>query len=272
MHRHRLTCFLSTICVVMIVSAAVAQTNGQTAQQEIQLGKQLLNQGKYDEAIQHFDNANSLVENNPIIQLALADALAQKYVPGLDNADNERVADQALSYYERVLEGNSRIASESAEKGMAFLNAEMNKFDESKDFYAKAKKLNPQDPESYYLTAVVDWTQSNQFRQQERTKLKLKPEDSLAAKDHDVCLVVKDKNGPNLEDALDNLNKALEIRPDYVDAMTYMSLVYRERADVHCDEPARRKTDLQAADEWDKKVALAKKKASQSQEQSASQH
>src|SRR5580700_7967710 len=140
MHRHRLTCFLSTICAVIIVSAAVAQTNGQTAQQEIQLGKQLLNQGKYDEAIQHFDNANSLVENNPIIQLALADALAQKYVPGLDNADNERVADQALSYYERVLEGNSRIASESAEKGMAFLNAEMNKFDESKDFYAKAKK------------------------------------------------------------------------------------------------------------------------------------
>jgi tetratricopeptide (TPR) repeat protein len=261
--------FLSTICAVMLVSVAVAQSNAQNAQQEIQLGKKALDQGKFDEAIQHFDNANNMVANNPFIQLDLADALAQKYVPGVDNADNERVADQAISYYERVLEGNSRTASTSAEKGIAFLNAQMNKFDESKDFYAKAKKLNPQDPEPYYLTAVIDWTVSNRFRLQERTKLKLKPEDSLAAKDHDTCLVVKDKNASNLTDALDNLKQALEINPDYVDAMTYMSLVYRERADVDCDDPATRKTDLQAADEWEKKALLAKKKAAQSQAQSA---
>jgi tetratricopeptide (TPR) repeat protein len=261
----------------MLVSVAVAQGNGQNAgnaqnaQQEIQLGKQALTQGKYDEAIQHFDNANNLVANNPFIQLDLANALAQKYVPGVDNADNQRVADQAISYYERVLEGSSRTASESAQKGIAFLNAQMNKFDESKDYYSKAKKLNPQDPEPYYLTAVIDWTLSNQFRQQERTRLKLKPEDSLAAKDHETCLVVKGKNASNLADALDNLNKALEIDPDYVDAMTYMSLVYRERADVECDEPATRKADLLAADGWDKKALLAKqKKAHQSQAKSAS--
>jgi tetratricopeptide (TPR) repeat protein len=267
MHRRRLFSFLSAICAVMLVSVAVAQTN---AQQEIQLGKQALTQGKYDEAIQHFDNANNLVPNNPFVQLDLADAFAQKYVPGVDSADNERVADQAITYYERVIEGGtSRTASESAEKGIAFLNAQMKKFDESKDYYSKAKKLNQQDPEPFYLTAVIDWTLSNQFRQQERTKLKLKPEDSLAAKDHDVCLVVKDKNASNLAEALDNLNQALELNPEYVDAMTYMSLVYRERADVDCDEPANRKTDLLAADAWEKKALLAKKKAAQSQAQSA---
>jgi tetratricopeptide (TPR) repeat protein len=257
----------------MLVSVAVAQTNAQNAQQEVQLGKQALTQGKYDDAIKHFDNANNLLPDNPFVQLNLADALAQKYVPGVDNADNERLADQALSYYERVIEGGtSRTASVSAEKGIAFLNAQMNKFDESKDYYGKAKKLNPQDPEPFYLTAVIDWTLSNQFRQQERTKLKLKPEDSLAAKDHDVCLEVKGKNASNLAEALDNLNQALELQPDYIDAMTYMSLVYHERADVECDDPATRKTDLQAADGWDKKALLAKqKKTHQSQAQSASQ-
>ncbi|MGD0214260.1 MAG: hypothetical protein ABSB87_13600 [Terriglobales bacterium] len=270
--QRRLFCFLSTICAVMLVSVVVAQTNAQSAQQEVQLGKQSLTKGKYDEAIEHFDNANNLLPNNPFVQLELADAFAQKYVPGVDTADNERVADQALSYYERVLEGVSKTASASAEKGIAFLNAQMNKFDESKDYYGKAKKLNPQDPEPFYLTAVIDWTVSNQFRQQERTKLKLKPEDSLAAKDHDACLVVKGKNATNLADALDNLNNALELRPDYVDAMTYMSLVYQERADVECDDPAARKTDLLAADQWEKKALLAKqKKAHPSQQQSASQ-
>lgn len=258
MHLRCLFRFLSTICAVLLVSVAVAQTNGQNAQQEFRLGKQALSAGKYDEAIEHFENANNQVPDNPIMQLNLADALAQKYVPGVDSADNERVADKAISYYQRVLEGNSRTASESAEKGMAFLNARMNKFDESKDYYSKAKKLNPQDPEPFYLTAVIDWTLTSQFRQQERAKLKLKPEDSLAAKNHDVCIVVKDKNWSSLEDAIDNLNKALEIEPIHPDAMTYMNLVYLERADIQCDDPLTRKADLKAADDWAKKALLAK--------------
>ena len=33
------------------------------------------------------------------------------------------------------------------------------------------------------------------------------------------------------------LEKALELRPDYDDAMAYMNLMYRERADLQCDDP-----------------------------------
>jgi tetratricopeptide (TPR) repeat protein len=240
----------------MLVSVAAAQL---PAYKEIELGKEALAQGKYDDAIQHFETANGLVPTNAILQLDLATALAQKYVPGVDSADNIRVADQAISYYERAIDSDtSKIASDNAAKGLAFLYAQMNKFDESKDYYGRAKRLNPQDPEPFYLTAVIDWTLASQFRQQERTKLKLKPEDSLAAKSHDVCLVVKEKNSSNLAEALDNLNKALELQPIYPDAMTYMNLVYLEHADIECDDPTSRKADLKAADDWAKKALLAK--------------
>lgn len=257
MHRHRRLCFLSAICVVVLASVAVAQS---TAAQELQLGKQALSQGKFDEAIQHFENANSMVPMpNPFIQLDLATAFAQKYVPGVDKADNVRFADQAINYYQRVLDINTALTgSITAAKGIALLKAQMNQFDEAKDYYGKAKQLNPRDPEPYYLTAVIDWTLASQFRQQERAKLKLKPEDSLAAKNHDVCLVVKEKNASNLSEAIDNLNKALELQPIYPDAMTYMNLVYLERADIQCDDPASRKADLKAADDWAKKALLAK--------------
>ena len=61
---------------------------------------------------------------------------------------------------------------------------------------------------------------------------------------------------------VDNLNKALQLRPDYDDAMAYMNLMYREKADIECDDPGARSADLKTADEWvDKTMATKKAKA-----------
>ena len=44
--------------------------------------------------------------------------------------------------------------------------------------------------------------------------------------------------------------------------MAYMNLMYRERADIQCDDPGARSTDLKTADEWvDKTMAIKKQKA-----------
>jgi hypothetical protein len=58
------------------------------------------------------------------------------------------------------------------------------------------------------------------------------------------------------------LNKALKLREDYDDAMAYMNLMYRERADVQCDDAAARAADLKEADGWvDRTMATKKAKA-----------
>jgi hypothetical protein len=90
----------------------------------------------------------------------------------------------------------------------------------------------------------------------------MKPEDSLPTKDKKVCAMLKDKNAATVQDGIDNLNKALQLRPDYDDAMAYMNLMYRERADIQCDDADARTADLKAADEWlDKNMATRKAKA-----------
>jgi hypothetical protein len=74
--------------------------------------------------------------------------------------------------------------------------------------------------------------------------------------------MVKEKNTANVQEGIDNLNKALQLRPDYDDAMAYLNLMYRERADIDCDDPAARSADLKTADEWvDKTMATKKAKA-----------
>jgi len=77
-----------------------------------------------------------------------------------------------------------------------------------------------------------------------------------------VCEELQQKNAANIQESIDALNKALQLRPDYDDAMAYMNLMYREKADVECDDPATRAADLKSADEWvDKTMATKRAKA-----------
>jgi tetratricopeptide (TPR) repeat protein len=136
----------------------------------------------------------------------------------------------------------------------------MKKLDQAKQYHRKVIELDPNDPEAYYSIGVIDWTETYQPRMEERAKLGLKPEEPL--KDKKVCEMLRQKNLDVIQDGITNLGKALDLRPDYDDAMAYMNLMYRERADVQCDDPEARTADLKTADDWvDKTMATKKAKA-----------
>lgn len=213
---------------------------------------------KYEEAIDKFQNAVALDPSLLNARLYLATAYAQQYIPGADTPDNNKMAEQAIQQYKEVLARDPKNINSI--KGIAYIYLNMKKFDDAKDYYRKALQADPNDPEPYYSVGVIDWTETYQPRMEERAKLGLKPEEPL--KDKKVCQMLKDKNSANIQDGIDNLTKALAIRPDYDDAMAYMNLMYRERADVECEDPAARADDLKKADEWvDKTMATKKAKA-----------
>jgi hypothetical protein len=92
---------------------------------------------------------------------------------------------------------------------------------------------------------------------EERAKLGLKPEEAL--KDKKVCSDLKSKNWGVIEDGISSLSKAIDLRPDYDDAMAYLNLMYREKADLECDNSAQRAADLKTADEWVDKTMATKR-------------
>ena len=148
-------------------------------------------------------------------------------------------------------------------KGIASLYFNMKKFDQSREYYQKVAELDPNDPETYYSIAVIDWSQTYAPRMEARAKLGLKPTDE--PKDKKVCAdllkTIKDKKSPLVQDGIQKLQKSIEMRPDYDDAMAYLNLMYREEADLDCDNPDARK-DLKTADDWvDKNLATKKAKA-----------
>ncbi len=230
------------------------------ARDQLNKGVQAYKNAKYELAIDHFQEAVSLDPSLINARLYLATAYAQQYIPGADTPDNNRMAEQAIDQYQQVLQVDKKNINSI--KGIAYLYLQMKKFDLAKEYYKKASEADPNDPEPYYSVAVIDWTQTYQPRQEERAKLGMKPDDSLAAKDKKVCAMVREKNMANIQEGIDNINKALQLRPDYDDAMAYMNLMYRERADVQCDDKEARAADLKTADEWvDKTMATKKAKA-----------
>ena len=230
------------------------------ARDQLNKGVQAFKAAKYEEAINHFQDAVTLDPTLLNAKMYLATAYAQQYIPGADTPDNNKFAEKAIEQYQDVLQRDPKNIN--SVKGIAYLYLNMKKFDQAKEYYRKASELDPNDPEPYYSIAVIDWTQTYQPRMEERAKLGMKPEDSLPAKDKKVCAAVRDKNSANIQEGIDNLNKALALRPDYDDAMAYLNLMYRERADVQCDDPAARAADLKSADEWvDKTMATKKAKA-----------
>ena len=228
------------------------------ARDQLNKGVQAYKNARFEEAINHFQQAVTLDPSLINARLYLATAYAQQYIPGADTEDNNRMGQEAIDQYKNVLEKDPKNIN--SVKGIAYLYLQMKKFEDAKTFYRRATDLDPNDPEPYYSVAVIDWTQSYQPRMEERAKLGLKPEEPL--KDKKVCADLKEKNSGVIQDGIEDLNKALQLRPDYDDAMAYLNLLYREKGDLECDDPAARAADLKTADDWvDKTMATKKAKA-----------
>jgi len=228
------------------------------ARDQLNKGVQSYKNSHYEEAIEHFKNAVTLDPSLLNARLYLATAYAQQYIPGAETEDNKRMASSAIEEYKQVLARDPKNIN--AAKGIAYLFLQLRDFEQAKQYYLKASTFDPNDPENYYSIAVIDWTQAYKLRQEERLKLGMKPTDQL--RDKKVCAIVKSANQAPVEEGMKMLQKALQIRPDYDDAMAYLNLLYRERADYECDDPAAHAADIKAANDWvDKTLATKKAKA-----------
>jgi tetratricopeptide (TPR) repeat protein len=250
-----------TLVVALLSLFAAVGCSKLKARDQLNKGVQSYKNQKYEEAIEHFKSA---VADDPSLtnaKLYLATAYAQQYVPGADTPENIRNAEQAIDEFKKVLESDPKNINSI--KGIASLYFNMKRMDLAKQYYAKAAAVDPNDPEIYYSIGVIDWTQSYQQRMEERAKLGLKPTDDV--KDKKTCNELLSKisdNQANVDEGIKNLDKAMDLRHDYEDAMAYMNLLYREKADFDCANPEQRVADLKTADSWvDKTLATKKAKA-----------
>jgi tetratricopeptide (TPR) repeat protein len=271
MNRNYRLLVLAAVALALLSSVGC---NKLLARDQLNKGVEAYKASHYEQAITHFQKAVELDPSLINARMYLATAFVSQYIPGVDSPDNLSNATQAIQEYQKVIDANpARDQKVNSAKGIAYLYLNMKKWDDAKKYYRLASDTDPNDPEPYYSVGVIDWTACYQPRMEERAKLGLKPEEHLNPKDKDqkkVCAELKAKNGPAIQEGIDSLNKAIQLRPDYDDAMAYMNLMYREKADVECDDLAAREEDLKTADHWvDETLRVKKAKAEKAAQNAA---
>jgi tetratricopeptide (TPR) repeat protein len=190
-----------------------------------------------------------------------------------------QLAKEAKEEFQKVLEKNpndttalASLASLSYQQaqGMPDLEAKLKKLDDAKEWYLKLIAADPQNKEGFYSLAVIDWVKWYAAWTKARNELGLKPEEPGPLKDKKVKADLQAQYSAVIDDGMKNLQKALDIDPNYDDAMAYMNLLVREKADLD-DTPEQYKTDTDTADKWVQKALDTKKmKAKKAAEAAAS--
>jgi Tfp pilus assembly protein PilF len=241
-------------------------------------GVQAYKGAKYSEAVDDFKTAVQLDPENTMPRLYLATAYMSQYIPGAVSPENVQLAKQAKDEFMKVLEKNpsdttalASLASLSYQQAQSMpdLDQKFKSLDESKEWDLKLIAADPKNKEGFYSLAVIDWIKWYNAWMRARADLGLKAEDPGPLKDKKVKADLQEKYSAVIDDGVKNLQKALDIDPNYDDAMAYMNLLIREKADLD-DSTDQYKADIDSADKWvqkalDTKKAKAKKAAEASQ-------
>ena len=247
------------------------------ARDQLNKGVQNYKAARYEQAINNFQNAVQLDPSLVNARLYLATAYSNQYVPGVSSPDNNRYAEQAVDTFKQILAQNpSKDQKEMAMKGIASIYFNMSsgeqdpaaktkRLDDAKQYNQEVLQIDPNDPETYYTVGVIDWTVAYKTAAEIKAKADHRVDDDITM-DKKLCPAVKDANEARVNEGIDMLKKALDLRPDYDDAMAYMNLMYRRKADIDCGDKAAHDADVKTADSWVEKTLQTKKEKANKQQ------
>lgn len=265
----------AALAALVVFSLATAGCNKLKARDLLNKGVASFKAGQYDAAVEQFKQAKELDPRLMNARLYLATAYASQYIPGAPSEENVNRGKQAIVEYQEVMEIDK--GNLSAIDGIGSILFQMSgqpynpqKFEESKTFHQKHIQLKPEDPEPYYWVGVIDWTLAFRANAEMRAEYnrnnvrkQVKDIEPLPAQ---IRQEYAAKYNPLVEEGIASLEQASKLRPDYDDALAYLNLLYRRKADIVETEQERMDL-LTKADALVDKVKEIKQKKLEAQSQ-----
>jgi tetratricopeptide (TPR) repeat protein len=230
----------AALLLLLAVTLGVSGCTRLRARDQLNKGVANFREGHYDAAIENFKESRSLDPDLLNARVYLATAYAAMYIPGAPSDENVRVGEQAVAEFQDVLKYDA--GNLSAIDGLGSILFQMagtpfqpEKYNESKTYHLKHIALSPGDAEPYYWVGVINWTlayrantELRQIYNVENPRRQIKDLDPLPEA---LRAQFAEQYGAVVDEATQMLEKAIQLRPNYADAVSYQSLVLRQKAD-----------------------------------------
>ena len=256
----KLTARISASAALLVLLLGTTGCAKLKARDQLVKGVQAFKGGQYERAINFFQNSIKEDPSYANAHIYLATAYSYQVVQDDTSPGNMEKAQRALGAFNEVLAKNPDDLG--ALRQEASIYRKVKQFDKAKELEQHIIRLDPQDAEANYTIGVIDWTQAykNAVADLALNKPPLTDDgNGNPKKSKDTCAQMVAQNTPLVTEALQYLQQAVNINNSYDDAMSYLNLTYRRKADLECGNDDARKADIAQADQWMQKQMTARK-------------
>ncbi len=238
------------------------------ARQEVKRGNEFFKAGNYPSALAAYENAARLDPGQEKLKKSIGLAYMAMYQPGSKHPKDVEFAakaienlkayvaahpedkraheflvslylstdrfDDAIAFYQQRLQSDPKDVK--AIQSLAAMYFKKGDFDKGVEWLQKRAALEPQNPEGYVMIGVQAWDRSYHYPDLDPTS-----------------------RAKIVEMGLENLDRALKIKPDSFEALTYINLLYREKAKIEPD-PVKQQDLIATAEKYRQQAMELRKK------------
>jgi tetratricopeptide repeat protein len=245
---------LAPVGALLLLTLSLSGCNKLRARDELNKGVAAFKSSQFQAAIDHFQKAVEYDDSLLAAKLYLATAYSQLFVPGGRSEDNEKAGRKAIEEYEKVLKVDPQNVTAIGSIAAIYYN--LQNFDKAKEYQRKRTELQPNDPEPHYWVGMIDWAICYKEDMQVRKDLKVAIPDKsgeLPPLAPGARKQLSDDNSALVAEGIQELQKSLDLKPNDENSMSYLALMYRQKADID-ESDAQREADLKTADELHQKA------------------
>jgi tetratricopeptide (TPR) repeat protein len=259
---------------LLLLASALLGTgcNQLKARQEIKKGNEFFKAGQYQTALASYQEALRFDPNEKKLHKNIGLAYMGMYQPGSKHAKDLEYAAKAIEHLKIYTE--SAPADRKAREFLVSMYLATERYDDAITFYQQLVEENPKDTKAMQSLAQMYFKKGDVENALKWLRRRLEAETTPEARaevyyfigvqawdrSYNFPDIPLDERARIVDEGIDALNKALQEKPGYFEALSYLNLLYREKAKIDPD-PAKKQEYTDTANRYLQQALELRKKA-----------
>jgi tetratricopeptide (TPR) repeat protein len=228
-------------------------------QKEFYNGVLAYENSSFRESILHFEHAVALDPKSVDARLYLAGSYNEQYCFTCEfdsevyAQENDRLRVLAVATYEKVLELDPTNVEATISLGLIYRwHAEREK---ATAYLRRTIEVDQENFDALYALGVVDWEESYQSRTEAQVGREISSNAPIIGRR--LCKDMRERNSASVKEGLAVMQKALRLSASW-EPMDYLSLLYREHAQLQCGDRVAYENAIRVSDSWARRACEAR--------------